>query len=99
VVPCLRLDSLGFSSSGYDDSISTSDSTNWTLRSQQPVLYQGFFTHPGTGMAVQLDSYLDGVIGDNGTLVAHQDSLTKQSTNIDTQSATTKSTSPLTRTV
>jgi flagellar hook-associated protein 2 len=81
-----RLDSLGFSSNGNDDSLSTTDlaglddALNTNLSSLKEL-----FTNSTNGLAVQLNSFLDGTIGDNGTLVSHQDSLTHQSAAIDTQ--------------
>ena len=46
---------------------------------------QEFFTHATRGLGVQLSSYLDGVVGDTGSLVTKQKNLTTQSANIDTQ--------------
>ena len=81
-----RLDSLGFSSNGKDDSLSTSDTSKLddALANNLSGL-KDMFTNSTGGLAVKLDSYLTGVIGDSGSLVAYQKSLTKQSAVIDTQ--------------
>ena len=43
------------------------------------------FNDPDKGIATQLNAYLEKMIGDDGTLIARQDALTKQSSEIDTQ--------------
>ncbi len=43
------------------------------------------FSDSTNGLATNLDTYLTNTIGENGSLVAHQDSLTKQSGDIDQQ--------------
>ena len=48
---------------------------------------QDFFTNATKGMAVNLSSSIDNLVGDNGSLVSHQTLLTKQSTDIDNQVA------------
>lgn len=48
---------------------------------------QKLFSDSGTGIAAKLNSFVDSTIGDDGTLIAKQDSLTKQSADIDTQIA------------
>ncbi|MCL5097775.1 MAG: flagellar filament capping protein FliD [Candidatus Omnitrophica bacterium] len=84
----LRLDSLGFSSNGNDDTLSTSDTSGLdsTLSDNLSDLKE-LFSSPSRGLAVRLDAYLENTIGDNGSLVTHQNNLTRQSTNIDAQIA------------
>jgi flagellar capping protein FliD len=48
---------------------------------------QKLFTDSTNGLAVQLDTYLNNTIGDNGSVTQHQAALTKQSTSINTQIA------------
>lgn len=43
------------------------------------------FNDPTNGIATKLSAYLDNTIGEDGTLIARQDALTKQSSEIDTQ--------------
>lgn len=84
----IRLDSLGFSSNGNDDSIAATDATELddTIATKLDNL-KDFFTNADNGFATRFATYLDGTIGDSGTLVKHQASLTKQSKDIDTQIA------------
>ena len=81
-----RLDDLGFSSNGNDDSLSTTDLSGLdnALASNLSGL-KDLFTKPSTGLAVQLNAFLDGTIGDGGSLDTRQTSLTNQSTDIDKQ--------------
>jgi flagellar hook-associated protein 2 len=94
----LRLDSLGYTSNGTDDSLSTSDTSG--LDSALATNLSGLkdlFTNSSSGLAVQLNSFLTGTIGTagasvdgtvtstDGSLVTHQANLTKQSADIDTQ--------------
>jgi flagellar hook-associated protein 2 len=82
----VRLDSLGFSSNGTDDSLSTTDLSG--LDSALATNLSGLkdlFTNSSNGLAVKLNAFLDGTVGANGSLVAHQTNLTNQSTAIDTQ--------------
>ncbi len=81
-----RLDSLGFVSNGNDDSLSSADLSG--LDSALATNLSGvkdLFSNTSTGLAVQFNSFLDGTIGDKGSLVTHQTNLTTQSTDIDTQ--------------
>lgn len=81
-----RLEALGITSNGYDDSLSTSDlsALDDALR-DNPSSVKDFFTNATNGLAVQFDNYLESVIGDDGSLTTHQTTLTKQSKAIDTQ--------------
>ena len=80
------LNSLGFVSNGQDDSLSTTDLTG--LDSALATNLSGLkdlFSGTTSGLAANLDSFLTATIGDNGSLVTHQTSLTSQSADIDTQ--------------
>lgn len=81
-----RLESLGFVSNGYDDSLSTSDLSGLdkALATNLSGL-KDFFSNSSTGLAGKMDTFLTATIGDSGSLVTHQATLTKQSTDIDTQ--------------
>lgn len=46
---------------------------------------KSLFNDPTNGIATKLRAYLDNTIGEDGTLIARQDALTKQSSEIDTQ--------------
>lgn len=46
---------------------------------------KSLFNDPTNGIATKLSAYLDKTIGEDGTLIARQDALTKQSSQIDTQ--------------
>ncbi|MEI8042130.1 MAG: flagellar filament capping protein FliD [Verrucomicrobiota bacterium] len=81
-----RLDNLGFVSNGNDDSLSTTGLSG--LDSALATNLSGLkdlFSNASTGLAVQFSSFLEGTIGDSGSLVAHQTTLTTQSVAIDTQ--------------
>ena len=81
-----RLDTLGFVSNGTDDSLSTTDLSGLdsALTSNLSGL-KDLFSNTSTGLAVQFNSFLDGTIGTNGSLVTHEANLTKRSTDITTQ--------------
>ena len=93
----IRLDSLGFTSNGTNDSLSTSDLSGLdsTLATKLSGL-KDLFTNSSTGLAGQLNLFLNATIGTagapvngiastDGSLVTHQSNLTKQSADIDTQ--------------
>ena len=77
---------LGIDSNGTDDTLALADSTTLdTMLADHLSEVQEFFTHATRGLGVKLSSYLDGVVGDKGSLVTKQKNLTTQSANIDTQ--------------
>lgn len=82
------LDDLGIVTSGNDDKLTISDSQKLTdgLANHLNDI-QNLFTNSTSGLAVKLSSFLDRVVGDDGSLVQKQSSLTKQSSNIDKQIA------------
>ncbi len=83
-----RLDDLGFASNGNDDSLSTTDLTKLDgyLANDLNGL-KNLFTKEGTGLASRVGAYLETVVGESGSLVKHQDGLTAESSNLDTQIA------------
>lgn len=75
----IRLESLGISSNGYDDALSTAnlDNLDTALEGNLAGL-KDFFSNEDLGFAVSFDSLLDRFIGDEGTLLAHQTTLNNQ---------------------
>ena len=83
-----QLADLGIQTNGQDDTIKLGDSTALTnALTNNLASVQSLFTDATNGLAVQLDKYLTNTVGDNGTLVQHQASLTTQSNSIDSQIA------------
>ncbi|HTI72805.1 MAG TPA: flagellar filament capping protein FliD [Candidatus Limnocylindria bacterium] len=80
------LSDLGIQSSGYDNALSVGDGTKIddAIANHLGDL-KSFFTDATNGLTTKLKGFLDATIGDNGTLVASQTSITKQSKDIDTQ--------------
>ena len=83
-----QLAKLGYSTNGNDDTLALSDST--ALDSALTNNLSGikdFFSNASSGLGVTLSTYVESIAGDDGTLVSHQTTLTKQSTDIDPQIA------------
>ncbi len=81
-----RLDALGFTSNGQNDSLSTTDTTGLdSALANNLAGVKALFTNPGAGLAAQFNSLLTRTIGANGTLVEEQLTLTKESSDINTQ--------------
>jgi flagellar hook-associated protein 2 len=81
-----RLESLGISSNGYDDALSTSGiSALDTALANNPASIKDFFSNSEDGFAVSFDSFLESTIGDEGSMTAHQATLTKQAAAIGPQ--------------
>jgi flagellar hook-associated protein 2 len=81
-----HLSEIGISSSGYDNNLSVEDSDLLSEAltdslSQIKTLFQD----STSGIGVQLLSYIDQQIGEDGDLIEKQDRLTEQSTDIDDQ--------------
>lgn len=77
---------VGVDSSGDDNSLSVDDSEALDAAIQNNLSeLKTLFTDGSNGIATKLAEYLDSTIGDEGSLVAKQDALTKQSSDIDTQ--------------
>ena len=87
-----QLGKLGYSTNGNDNTIALTDSTTLdSLLASNLSDIQDLFSNETNGLAVTLSDYLDKTAGDNGTLAAHQDVLTKQSTDLDAQIAAQES--------
>jgi flagellar hook-associated protein 2 len=83
-----QLADLGIQTNGQDKTIKLSDSKALTNALNNNLAgVQSLFTDSTNGLAARLDSFLTRTIGDNGTLIQHQASLTTQSKSIDSQVA------------
>jgi flagellar hook-associated protein 2 len=77
---------LGFQSNGNDNTIALNDSTTLTsMLSSHMNDVKALFSDPTSGLAVQMNTYINATIGNNGTLPARQADLTTQSSDITTQ--------------
>jgi flagellar hook-associated protein 2 len=83
-----HLEKIGIKSSGYDNSLTVSDTDvlDDALNNNLTGL-RDLFADETYGIATQLSSYLERTIGETGTLITKQSTLTKQTTDIDTQVA------------
>jgi flagellar hook-associated protein 2 len=82
-----QLAGLGFTSNGYNNSITLDSSTLNPILSGNLSDVQKLFSDPTNGLAGKLNTFLTNTIGDSGTLTNHQTALTQQSTSINTQIA------------
>lgn len=83
-----RLEQLGYTANGYDNNLALTDSEaldNALANNLSSVAE--LFTHEDTGLLAQLQRYLDGVIGEDGSLVTRQANVTEQVADIDEQIA------------
>jgi flagellar hook-associated protein 2 len=79
---------LGITANGNDNTLSIGDGTALDAAlSNHLTDVQTLFSDATNGLAVNLSSFLDKTIGDQGTLVTKQSNLTKQASDIDTQIA------------
>lgn len=83
-----KLADLGITTSSEDNQITLTDSDALdTALADKLTDVQELFTNSSTGLAVQLSTYLEATVGDDGSLVTRRDTLTKQSSDIDDQIA------------
>lgn len=83
-----RLEGLGFSTNGYDDTFSTADLTGLDALLRDDLgSVEAFFSDATHGLGVKLDAYLEKAIGEAGSMTARQTTLTRQAGSIDTQVA------------
>jgi flagellar hook-associated protein 2 len=81
-----HLDDLGIQTNGKDSTISLANETALTdALSNHLADVKDFFSNATSGLAIGMDSFITKTIGDNGTLITHQDNLTKQASAIDDQ--------------
>ncbi len=83
-----HLADLGIQTSGNDDKLTLddSDALDVALASNLGSV-QELFSADTNSIGAKLADYLENTIGDDGTLIAHQNTLSKQSSAIDTQVA------------
>jgi flagellar hook-associated protein 2 len=79
------LSNLGVQSNGQTNNVTLDTSALANALQNNLNSVQSFFSDPTNGLATQLNNYLNGTIGDSGTLTQHQTDLTKQSSEISTQ--------------
>jgi flagellar hook-associated protein 2 len=81
-----RLESIGITANGNDDTITVSDTEAFeSAITENLSAVKDLFTNSTSGIATLLDSYIESTIGDDGWLLKHQDNLTNQIADIDTQ--------------
>ncbi len=81
-----NLDALGFKTNGNDDTLLLDDETNLdTALGDNLTAVASLFSDAATGLGVKLAAYIEKTTGDDGTLIKHQQTLTDQMTDIDTQ--------------
>jgi len=81
-----QLADLGIQSNGQDNTIQLSDTgaLNTALTTNLSDV-KALFSDSTYGLGIQLNNFINGLIGDNGSLAAHQATLTQRSTDIGTQ--------------
>ena len=81
-----QLADLGIQSNGQDNTIQLSDTgaLNTALTTNLSDV-KALFSDSTYGLGTQLNNFINGLVGDNGSLVAHQATLTQRSTDIGTQ--------------
>ncbi len=83
-----RLESIGYSSSGYSNQLTLSDSSTLdTALSENLGQVKSLFTTTTYGLANSMYTYLDNLLDDDGSLETTQTNLTSQITSIDKQIA------------
>lgn len=82
-----QLANLGIKSNGQNNSVTLDSSALTAALASNLGDVKKLFADSTGGLAVKLDKFVTNLTGDNGTVVAHQASLTKQSTSIDKQIA------------
>ncbi len=74
-----RLESMGITSNGTDDKLAISDSDALEAAlSDNLSEVKSLFTNETDGLAFDLAAFLEGTVGDDGTLLAKKDNLDKQ---------------------
>ncbi len=80
-----QLADLGITTNGQNNTVAF-DSTGFTATLANNLNnVKTLFSDPANGWALQANNYLDATIGDNGSLVTHQTTLTNQSNSINAQ--------------
>jgi flagellar hook-associated protein 2 len=79
-----RLNDLGITSNGSDNTLAVDSSTLSTALSENMGAVQQLFTNSTNGLATTLDTYLTNTTGSNGLLATKESGFTKQEANITT---------------
>ena len=82
-----QLANLGIKSNGQNNTVTLDATALTSALAGNLGDVKKLFSDSTGGLAAKLDSFLTNLTGDSGTVVAHQASLTTQSTSIDTQVA------------
>jgi flagellar hook-associated protein 2 len=81
-----NLEDLGIKSNGNDDTIELDDESKLDAALADNLTgVTNIFTDKTEGLGVKLAAFIDKTTGDDGTLIAHQKTLTDQISDIDTQ--------------
>jgi flagellar hook-associated protein 2 len=82
-----QLANLGIKSNGQNNSVTLDSSALTAALAGNLGDVKKLFSDSTGGLAAKLDAFVTNLTGDNGTVVAHQAALTKQSSSIDAQIA------------
>jgi flagellar capping protein FliD len=83
-----HLQDLGYDTNSEDNTLTLKDETVLTeALTKSPAQVGAIFSDESSGLALKLDAYLDRLVGINGSLIAKQDALTRQASDIDVQVA------------
>lgn len=83
-----KLADLGITTTADNNQLTLSDEEALdTALAEKLADVQELFTNSSTGLAAQLATYLESAVGEEGSLLERQDTLTKQATDIDEQVA------------
>ncbi|MBI3415585.1 MAG: flagellar filament capping protein FliD [Verrucomicrobia bacterium] len=81
-----RLEALGYSSNGTDNSLALKDATKLdAVLANNLNDVKDIFSDSANGLATKLSTYLDNTIGTNGSLVTKQSNITKSIADLNTQ--------------
>jgi flagellar hook-associated protein 2 len=83
-----HLEDLGYDTNSEDNRLALKDAEALAnALASDPRGIQDLFTRQSQGLAVRFDAYLKTVVGEDGSLLARQDSLTRQTSALDQQVA------------
>lgn len=81
-----QLQALGYDTGHEDNRLTLKDAEALTrVLATHPSRVHEMFTHATNGLAVQFNAFLDTLVGEEGSLISSQDSLTRQTAAIDQQ--------------
>jgi flagellar hook-associated protein 2 len=83
-----QLADLGIKTNGHNNTVTLDTSALTTALTNNLSSIKTLFSDPTSGWAAQANTFLNDTIGDDGTLVNHQTSLTSQINSINTQIST-----------